>query len=586
MNPVFDDASRWSSVRAIRSARHVLFVCPRFPVTYWSQHFPFRDILGDPEKAFQPPLDMLTVAAFFPESWSLRLADENARPVNDDDLRWADIVVTGANRVQMDSLDALIERAHAFGKPVVLGGLDPSMRPHFYDTADYLHVGLVGDATRDMILALDQAHDRPIAQQVFTVERKLHMEDYPPPRYDLIAPGDYLALSLQYAVGCPFLCEFCEIAPFYGRKPMVKRPEQLTRELDRILATGYRGVLVFVDDNFIGNPQAAARTVSVLGEWQREHGRPFQFFASASANLAEHPELMDSMYAAGFFAVFVGIETPNAKDLKAISKTQNTSRSTLDIVAAIHAHRLQVYGAFVLGFDTEGADAGENIFQFVESANICTPILSLLTASQGTPLYNRLRAEGRLIVQSRKGAFLDSNVLYARGQPEVFGQYVETYNRIYNPHNFFRRVKRNILETRVDDRRFNNTLPFRLKLKALPRMIWHMGLRPAWRREFWKMALWSLAHGKFNYFAYIAFMGYHYIRFSQALADAPPVPVTAETVAAVADVSARDAGAIDYARAKDGPMLFSGGLHPEENRQNVRAEHTSDIGPALEPVRI
>ncbi len=140
MKQPFDDASLWTNVRAVRSRRKILFVCPRYPVTFWSQHFPFRDILGDPEKAFQPPLDLLTVAAFFPDAWSSRLIDENVRPVSDADLQWADMVVAGANRVQMDSLETLIERAHAFGKPVVLGGLDPSMRPHFYDKADYLHI--------------------------------------------------------------------------------------------------------------------------------------------------------------------------------------------------------------------------------------------------------------------------------------------------------------------------------------------------------------------------------------------------------------------------------------------------------------
>ncbi len=575
----FQDPGEWHDVRALRSRRNVLLVCPRYPLTFWSHHFAFRDIMGGNRQTFAPPLDVLTVAAFLPGSWSLRLVDENIRPVADADLAWADVVFAGANRVQMDALETLVERAHALDKPVVLGGLDPSMRPHFYDTVDYLHVGMVGDATREMILELDAARGRPAEQRVFTVERRLHVRDYPPPRYDLVKTGEYVALSLQFAVGCPFVCDFCEIGLFYGRRPMAKDPAQVLRELDSVRATGYRGVIVFVDDNFIGDLPAAREMVEALAGWQREHGHPFQFFVSASANLAGQPELMDRMYQAGFYSVFVGIETPNAKDLRAISKIQNTSRSTLDVVREIQAHRLQVFGAFILGLDTEGTDAGDNIFEFVEKAAICTPILSLLTASQGTALYERLRAEGLLIAELRKGPFLDSNVLYRRGQPEVFRQYVETYLRIYDPLNFFRRLRRNIRATRVDDRRFRRTLPLWLRLKALPRMVWHMGIRPAYRGEFWRTLLWSLFHGAFNYFAYTAFMGYHFINFALALAANPPVPVT-EEAASLRGEACGDGGsgpARDYARAKDGPMVYAS-LARRDAR--IRKPGSGPAGPA------
>jgi len=548
----------WGDIRAIESDRNVLFVCPKYPLTFWSWHFASRDLLGYDRGTFAPPLDLLTVAAFFPESWSLRLVDTNIHALKDEDLAWADMVVTCANKVQMDSLEDLVERTHRLDKPVVLGGLDPSMRPHFYEMVDYLHIGLVGDATQEMILALEKNKTRPKDRQVFVVTERLQIQNYPPPRYDLIDTSDYMAVSIQFAVGCPFMCEFCEVAQYYGRKPMVKRPEQILHELQYLFDRGYRGIVVFVDDNFIGNIPVAKETLSLLVQWQKDHNRPFRFYASASANLAERPDLMDLMYEAGFFNVFVGIETPKADDLRAISKTQNTFTSTLDIISTIHSHRIQVTGAFILGFDTDGENAGDDIFDFVEASTICTPILSLLTASQGTALYNRLLSEGRLITQKAIGPFLDSNVLYRQGQADIFKQYVETYRRLYEPRTFFRRVRRNMIMSRVDDRQYNKSLSLRMRLRALPRILWHMGIKPSYRWAFWKLMLWSIVHRKFNYFAYMSYVGYHYFHFAEAMSANPPIAASSESITLPAEALTGPGSPHDYARPKDGPMVYAG----------------------------
>jgi radical SAM superfamily enzyme YgiQ (UPF0313 family) len=552
----FFERGQWDEVFAADSKRNVLLVCPQYPVTFWSQHFAFRDIMNDVAKTFAPPLDLLTIAAFFPKQWSLRLVDENVESLTDADLQWADVVAAGCNRVQMKALEVIILRAHRFNKPVLVGGLDPSLRPHFYAEADYLHVGLAGDATKEMLLELGVVKGRPQKQRVFKVNRKLHVQDYPTPRFDLIDPQRYLALSLQFAVGCPFLCEFCEIAPYYGRRPMVKSPDQLQRELEALRQTGFRGTVLFVDDNFVGNIPLAKTAVAAIKEWQDNHKHPFRFYTSTSANVAQHPNLLDGLYEAGFVGVFVGIETPKAEDLKAISKMQNNCMPTLDVVLTIHQHRLTVFGAFVLGFDTEGADAGDNIVEFVEKTSICFPIISLLVAPQGSTLYERLQAEDRLLTQPRKGAYLDSNVAYKRGQAAIFRDYVDAYDRVYEPKTLFKRIRRNLLMTGTDDKRYRDSRPLGTRLKILLRMIRHMGIRPGWRREFWKLFAWSVWHGSFNSFAYMAVMSHHYIHFRQALKACPPAPVTPEQNAAWGGNDSDQFGARDYARAKDGPMIY------------------------------
>src|SRR5262249_46895509 len=115
----------------------------------------------------------------------------------------------------------------------------------------------------------------------------------PPPRFDLLDARAYHSIGVQWSRGCPFNCEFCDIIEVFGRKPRIKTAAQLARELDAVLATGFRGSVFIVDDNFIGNKVEARRLLPALGAWMRAHGDPFDLYTEASVNLASDDALID-----------------------------------------------------------------------------------------------------------------------------------------------------------------------------------------------------------------------------------------------------------------------------------------------------
>ena len=82
------------------------------------------------------------------------------------------------------------------------------------------------------------------------------MTTSPTPRWDLVDPSRYGARSVQYSRGCPFSCEFCDIIEMFGRVPRVKTTAQVLGELEALRASGPRGSVFFVDDNFIGSRRA------------------------------------------------------------------------------------------------------------------------------------------------------------------------------------------------------------------------------------------------------------------------------------------------------------------------------------------
>src|SRR5204862_5908963 len=163
---------------------------------------------------------------------------------------------------------------------------------------------------------------------VVTAERfKIGMTQSPMPRYDLLKLEQYLYIGIQYSRGCPFTCEFCDIIELYGRVPRTKTNDQIIAELQALYDRGYRGHVDFVDDNFIGNKKNLRTLLPRLKTWLEERDYPFEFSTEASINIADDSELLRAMNDANFFAIFVGIESPDPETLVQMKKKQNTRRN-------------------------------------------------------------------------------------------------------------------------------------------------------------------------------------------------------------------------------------------------------------------
>jgi len=113
----------------------------------------------------------------------------------------------------------------------------------------------------------------------------------PIPRWDLLEKNKYAQLNIQYSRGCPFDCEFCDISILFGRRVRTKTTDQVTAELDAVYATGWRGGVLIVDDNFIGNGKKLKSDIlPAMIEWMDKYNHPFSFQTEASINLADDDE--------------------------------------------------------------------------------------------------------------------------------------------------------------------------------------------------------------------------------------------------------------------------------------------------------
>lgn len=370
---------------------NVLMIYPRFQAnTFWN--FPEACKLFG-ARYTSAPLGLITVAAMLPAHWNVRLVNRNTEDVADKDFAWAHMVMTGGMIVQQIDALRIIRLAHKHRKPVVVGGPDATSSPHVYEEADFRVLGEVEDIIAPFIAAWD-AGER---SGDFIAEKfQIDVTRTPAPRFELLKTEHYMYLGVQFSRGCPFTCEFCDIIELYGRVPRAKTPRQMLAELQSLYDLGYRGHVDFVDDNLIGNRKSLRIFLPELIAWQQTHGYPFEFSTEASINLADDQELLELMRRANFFAVFIGIESPDPETLIHTRKKQNTRRDLAASIHKIYGAGLYVTAGFIVGFDTEKVSIADAMVDLIDEAAIPVAMVGLLCAAPNTQLTRRLESEGRL----------------------------------------------------------------------------------------------------------------------------------------------------------------------------------------------
>ena len=465
---------------------NTLLVYPEFPVTFWSFKHALKFVR---KRASLPPLGLLTVAAMMPPDWKLRLVDMNIRRLTPADLAWADVVCVSAMIAQRDSATQLIAASRAAGKTVIAGG--PLFTSAYRDFSGIDHFVL--DEAEITFPEFLRDFRGGSAGALYRASHFADLRQSPAPRWDLLDMRRYGSMSVQYSRGCPFDCEFCDVTVKFGHAPRTKTSTQMVAELDALRAAGWHGQVFFVDDNLIGNKRALkTELLPALIAWQRRQRAGFPFFTEASINLADDAELMAMMREAGFDAVFIGIETPDAGALAECNKRQNQGRSLIADVKRIQRAGLQVQGGFIVGFDTDAPSIFQRQIDFIQKSGIVTAMVGLLNALPDTKLYARLKREGR-IVGTSSGDNVDGTMNFLPRMPSA--QLLEGYHtilrQIYAPRAYYQRVRTFLREFRRPCVRapLEWRHAFALALSSV-----RLGVIGRERFHYWRLVLWTLLH--------------------------------------------------------------------------------------------
>jgi radical SAM superfamily enzyme YgiQ (UPF0313 family) len=495
---------------------NILLVYPEVPDTFWSFKHALRFIR---KKAAHPPLGLLTVASMLPSDCARRLVDLNVRDLTTEDLAWADYAFVSAMGVQRGAARQLIDRCRRANVPVVAGGPLFTAEPEQFPEVDHLVLG-EAEVTLPRFFADLQSG---AARHIYAASEYADIRESPAPSWELLDLWDYSTMSVQYSRGCPYDCEFCDITALFGRRTRTKRASQIITELDALYDLGWRGGVFFVDDNLIGNKRRL-KTELLPALTERRRQKPgLMFNTQASINLADDSELIDTMVAAGFDMVFVGIETPNEESLAECSKRHNLGRDMAADVRRLQGAGLQVQGGFILGFDSDTPSTFERLREFIQTTGIVTAMVGLLQAIPGTRLYQRMQQAGRL-VERFSGYNVDgvTNIVPVMDLRLLRDRYVELVRRLYSPRVYYQRVRVFLRTYRVPKLEVRWDLRYqRQQWRAFFLAAIRLGIAGKERFEYWKLLLWTAFRRPraFSLAVTLAIYGYHFRRTCEAYVE-------------------------------------------------------------------
>lgn len=266
------------------------------------------------------------------------------------------------------------------------------------------------------------------------------LEGLPTPRYDLLEPNFVVRRVLQATRGCPFACTFCTV-PRFNPGFRVRPVGEVVRDIavSRFALPWQDKVVWFWDDNLLVKRTWAKellRELAGLGKW---------WLTQASIDIVKDPELLELMERSGCIGIFLGIESLDDADLRAVGKRQNKVAEYRDAIARLHERGICVMAGFISGFDDQTVDAIVATAARLNAIGVDVPFLSILTPFRGTPLYDDLLSKGRILPERDWTHYNGYNVAFspARMSPgDLLHAHRTLWSRAFGPRLTCERIAR------------------------------------------------------------------------------------------------------------------------------------------------
>lgn len=318
-------------------------------------------------------------------------------------LREADIIGISSITSTAPRAFQIAKEFRSMGIPIIMGGPHSTFLPEeSLKYADYVVRGEGEETIVELIEHLESGRplndikglsykegdifihnpDRPFIQD---------LDSAPIPDFSVVHNWQKrTVIPIATSRGCPFGCKFCSVIQMFGRKYRFKSVDRVIEEIREVASR--KAHIFFVDDNFAANKE---RTKALLRRIIAE-GIHIEWSAQVRTDVARDAELIDLMVKTECFTVFVGFESINPMTLSLYNKHQKVD-DIIDCIRTFKKASINIHGMFVFGGDTDDIETIRNTQKFAKRLDINSVQFLMLTPLPGTPVFEELKQQGRII---------------------------------------------------------------------------------------------------------------------------------------------------------------------------------------------
>ena len=285
------------------------------------------------------------------------------------------------------------------GVPVIMGGFHATLMPR--EVEQYAEAVIIGEAELVWGQVIEDMRSGNLQRNYQSAERP-PLKGIKPDR-SIFKGKRYLPIGLiETGRGCKYSCDFCAIASFFESSHRSRPIEDIIEEIESV--RDEKNVFFFVDDNFIGDMEYAKALMRALIPLK------IRWITQMSIDAAQDEELLQLMGKSGCVGVLIGFETLSKENLALMNKSFNLSHGGYEeALQKFERYHIRIYATFVFGYDNDTVESFEETVRFAIKHNFYIAAFNHLTPFPATPLYEKLKKEGRMLYEQW---WLDENYHY------------------------------------------------------------------------------------------------------------------------------------------------------------------------------
>ena len=195
-------------------------------------------------------------------------------------------------------------------------------------------------------------------------------------------------LMVGVSRGCPFGCDFCADATYYGKKLRLKSPAKIAKEIDWVKTKfGIKDFLFWAESATL-KPDWTMQVCDAIIDF----GLKVRFVINSRPDHV-NPTLLQKLRQAGCWMIGYGLESGSDKMLKLMGKN-STIESSRNAVRWAKEAGLAVTGHFVLGYPGETRETAAETIKFALEEPVDFAQFYCAVPFPGSALYERARKEG------------------------------------------------------------------------------------------------------------------------------------------------------------------------------------------------